>query len=285
GYLDAPPGIFMAPDELRRLPPEQVTIIATGSQGEPTSVLARIGSRDHRQIRIIPGDTVVLSSTPIPGNEVLVSRTIDNLFRQGARVLYSAVAQVHVHGHASQEELKLMLSLLRPRYFVPVHGEYRHLVLHSQLAAAVGVPPEQSFVLVDGDVLEIDAEGARMDGKVPSNYVYVDGVRVGHISNVVLRDRRVLSRDGILLVVLAVDKQTGHVIGRPDVVARGVADPGEIEGLLERTRDAILKAIDHGGDGMVEWGFVTAKIKETVARLVYEETKRRPLILPVPVEV
>ena len=285
GYLKAPPGIFMTQGDLRKLPPEQVTIIVTGSQGEPTAVLARIANKDHREIRVIPGDTFVLSSTPIPGNEELVARTIDNLFRQGARVLYSAIAQVHVHGHASQEELKLMLSLTKPRYFVPVHGEYRHLVLHSQLAASLSTAPEESFVMVDGDVLEIDEQGARLAGRIPCNYIYVDGLRVGDISSVVLRDRRVLSRDGILMVVIAVDKQTGKVVGRPDVVSRGFAEADEADDLLERTRDVVLKAIDRGGDHIAEWGYITAKVKETVARFIYEETHRRPMILPVPVEV
>lgn len=285
GYLNVPPGTWLNADELRKLPPERITIVATGSQGEPTSALVRIANRDHRQINIISGDTVVLSASPIPGNEELVSRTIDNLFRQGAQVLYSRIAEVHVHGHASQEELKLMISLVKPRYFIPVHGEYRHLVFHTRLAHAMGVPEENTFVLTDGDVLELDERGGRVTGRVPSDYIYVDGLGVGDIGKVVLRDRRMLSKDGVLVVVIAIDKRTGQVVGQPDVISRGFIDPSESEGLMERARQVVIKAVDHGGNRTAEWNYINSKIKESLGKFAYQETKRRPMVLPVPVEV
>jgi len=242
-----------------------------------------MANRDHRQVRIIPGDTVVMSATPIPGNEELINRTVDSLFKQGARVLYSKIADVHVHGHASQEELKLLISLVKPRFFVPIHGEYRHLALHAQLAQSLGIPRGNIFVLEDGDVLELGPGGGRVVGRVPSSYVYVDGLGVGDVGQVVLRDRRVLSRDGILVVIITVDKKTGRIIGTPDIVARGFME--EVEPLLEESRKEVSRALDHGREHPAEWAFLNSKIKETLGRFIYQQTKRHPMILPVAVEV
>jgi ribonuclease J len=284
GYLTVPDGILAGVGELRRLPHHQIAVISTGSQGEPTSALTRMANRDHPHIKIVPGDTIVLSATAIPGNEAVVYRTVDNLFRLGARVLYNRIADVHVRGHAAQEELKIVLTLVRPQYFVPVHGEYRHLVLHADLAQSLGVPKENAFVMVDGDVLEIGETGAHLRDRVSADYVYVDGLGVGDVDHVVLRDRQHLATDGMIVVVMAVDKRSGRVVGKPDVVSRGFVDVEESEELLERTRDMVVGALQ-GANHIAEWGAIHSTVKEVVAKFLYEETRRRPMVLPVAVEV
>jgi ribonuclease J len=284
GYLDFPREMSMNVNDLRNAAPEETVIVTTGSQGEPTSALTRMANGDHQHVQIVPGDTVVLSATPIPGNEALVYRTVDNLFRLGARVLYNRVADIHVRGHAAQEELKIIQSLVRPKYFIPIHGEYRHLVLHSQLARLMGVAEENIFTLVDGDVLDIAETGARVSGRVASDYVYVDGLGVGDVDHVVLRDRLNLATDGMVVVVLSIDKQTGKLIGPPDVISRGVTSIEESEELLERTRDMVIAALE-GADHIVEWSAVNTNVKEAIAKFLYDETHRRPMVLPVAVEV
>jgi ribonuclease J len=259
--------------------------MTTGTQGEPTAGLARMANRDHRFVEIQRGDTVVMSSSPIPGNEGMVYRVVDNLFKLGAKVHYNRVANVHVRGHAAQEELKLVLSLVKPRYFIPVHGEYRHMTLHAQLARDMGVLAENAFVLEDGDVWETNGLTAQVVDHVPANHVYVDGLGVGDIDHVVLRDRRHLATDGMVVVVIAVDKQNGRPVGRPDVVSRGFVDVEESSELLEATRDMAAKALEGGSDHLAEWGVMNSKVKDTIARFLYDETRRRPMILPVVVEV
>lgn len=285
GYLDVPEGVLGRIEELRNLPPARVAIVTTGSQGEPTSALARMANRDHRWVQIVAGDTVVLSASPIPGNEQFVYNVVDNLFKLGASVLYNRVDNIHVRGHAAQEELKLLLSLVRPRYFVPVHGEYRHLTLHARLAQAMGMPPEDTFVLEDGDVLEIGMDSAAVAERVPASPVYVDGLGVGDVDHVVLRDRRHLANDGMVVIVIAVDKQTGKVIDLPDVLSRGFVEPGEAETLMDRVRQVAMESLDGGADHRVEWPVINAQVKDTVAKFLYDETRRRPMVLPVPVEV
>ena len=285
GYLNAPDGILARLDELRGMPRNKVVFVTTGSQGEPTSALVRIANRDHRQVHIIRGDTVVISATPIPGNESLVNRTIDSLFKQGAQVLYSQVAQVHVHGHGSQEELKLLLNLVKPRFFMPIHGEYRQLSLHGQLAQSVGMLKENIFVLEDGDILELDPQTARLTGKVASGNVYVDGMSVGDIGSVVLRNRRMLARDGIVVVIIAVDKQTGKVVGRPDIVSRGFVDTRESKDMIEESRDLVARTLDHSGNRPAEWSFTNTKVRDTLNKFYFEQTKRRPMVLPFMVKV
>jgi len=285
GYLKAPNGILARLDELRGMPRNRVVFITTGSQGEPTSALVRIANRDHRQVHILRGDTVVLSATPVPGNESLINRTVDNLFRQGAQVLYDKVAQVHVHGHGSQEELKLLLNLVKPRFFMPIHGEYRHLSLHAKLAQAVGIPKENIFLLEDGDVLELGPWAGKITGKVSSGNVYVDGLSVGDVGSVVLRDRRMLSRDGIVMVIITVNRQTGKLVGRPDIVSRGFVDTREARDMIEQSRDVVARALDHSGVRPADWGFIYAKVRDILHRFYYEQTKRRPMILPVMVKV
>lgn len=285
GYLRIPPDTLSTMDQLGRLKPEQVVLITTGSQGEPTSALVRMAHRDHRQVRIQPGDTVVVSASPIPGNESLINRTVDNLFRQGAKVVYHKLAPVHVHGHASREELKLLLNLVKPRFFVPIHGEYRHLSLHAELAQSVGIPPDHTYVLEDGDILELTAQEGRRMGRLDIGNVYVDGMGVGDISSVVLRDRQMLSKDGIVIVVVTIDKTTGRLVGLPDIVTRGFVAPDGEEEMLEESRQLLVKALDHTGGHLAEWGFVNSKIKDTLSKFLYKQTRRRPLILPLMVEV
>jgi len=280
GYLNAPDGILARLDELRGMPHNRIAFITTGSQGEPTSALVRIANRDHRQVHVLRGDTVVISATPIPGNEALINKTVDNLFKQGAQVLYSKLAQVHVHGHGSQEELKLLLNLVKPKFFMPIHGEYRHLSLHAKLAESVGIPKNNIFVLEDGDILELNSQAAKVTGKIASGNVYVDGLSVGDIGGIVLRDRRMLSRDGIVVVIISIDKQSGKLVGRPDIVSRGFVDTRESKDMLDESRDLVARILDHSGDRATEWSFVNTKVRDTLNNFYYNQTKRRPMILP-----
>jgi ribonuclease J len=284
-YLRAPDGIIGRLDEIKKMPLNKIVFVTTGSQGEPTSALVRIANRDHRQIHILPEDTVAISATPVPGNEALVAKTMDNLMRQGAQVVYSAIAPVHVHGHGSQEELKLLLNVVKPKYFVPIHGEYRHLSQHAKLAESIGIPRESIFVIEDGEVLEIGPEAAKIDGRVTSSNVYVDGLSVGDIGTVVLRDRKMLSRDGMVVVIIAVNRQTGKLVGRPDIVSRGFVDTREAREMLDESRDLVAHALDRGGDRAAQWSFVNTKVRDTLNKFYYEKTKRRPMILPFMVKV
>ncbi len=283
GYLNVPDNILASLDRMKKLSPEQICIITTGAQGEPTSALVRMANRDHRHIDIQPGDTVVFSSSAIPGNELLINRTIDNLYRQGANVLFSRIANVHVRGHAAQEELKLMLGLAKPRYFVPVHGEYRHLWMHSALAREMGVLDENVYTLEDGDVLEIDKRGARVTGRVAADWVYVDGLAVG-VDRVVLRDRKHLAEDGVIVAMVTIDKHTGKPVGRPDVISRGFIQEEMSDGLMERAGDAVINALA-GAEHVADRSDFNTRVHETLSRFLYDETRRRPMVLPVCVEV
>ena len=283
-YLRAPEGTFVGVEEMRRLPPSALAVVTTGSQGEPTSALTRMANGSHRHVDIVEGDTVVLSANAIPGNEQAVARNVDNLFRQGARVLYNRAGNVHVRGHASQEELKIVQSLLQPEYFVPVHGEYRHLVTHARLAERVGVPPGNAFVLTDGDVLEIDDDEARLAGRVSASYVYIDGLGVGDIDEYVLRDRAHLSTDGVLIVIVAVDARTGRLARPAEVLSRGFVDNEEHAALLDRAARVAEKALE-GREHAAPAGEVNARLKDALAKFLYDETRRRPMVLPVTIEV
>ena len=285
GYLNAPDGILARLDELHGLPRNKIVFVTTGSQGEPTSALVRMANRDHRQLHIMRGDTVVISATPVPGNESLVNRTVDSLFKQGAQVLYDKVAPVHVHGHASQEELKLLLNLVKPKFFMPIHGEYRHLSFHARLAESVGIPKDNSFVLEDGDTLELSPQMAKITDKVSAGNVYVDGLSVGDVGSVVLRNRRMLSRDGIVVVIIALNRQTGKLVGRPDIVSRGFVDTRESKEMMDESRDAVARTLERGGDRPADWGFMSTKVRDTLNKFYYERTRRRPMILPFMVKV
>ncbi len=281
GYLKAPPGVLARPDELDTLPPERTVIVTTGSQGEPTSALVRMANNDHREVKIAPGDTVVISATPIPGNETLVHRTIDNLLRQGAQVLYDKLDTVHVHGHAAQEELKTMISLIRPQLFVPIHGEYRHMTIHAQLAESMGIPKRNIFVMQDGDCLEVSPSGGQVVGRVRAGPIYVDGLGRWDVDNVVLRDRKMLSRDGIVVAFMAVDRKTSAVLGAPELVSYGFADEEEKSEIMERGQELVLASLNHREGRLAELGFIHSKVKETLGKYFFEATKRRPMILPV----
>jgi ribonuclease J len=285
GYLKAPNGVLAKIEELHKLPNEKVVIITTGSQGEPTSGLVRISNHDHRQVSIIKGDTVIYSASPIPGNESLVNKTVDNLFKQGAKVYYGRMAQTHVHGHASQEELKLMLNLVKPRFFIPVHGEFRHLASHAKLAESVGIPQDRIFTLEDGDILELTTLGGKKAGKVESGNVYVDGLSVGDVGGIVLRNRRMLSRDGIVVIVIAVTKKDDKLVGRPDIVTRGFIDINEYKDMLETSKDIVTKIMKHEGEFSSEIGFPDSRIRAELNKFYFDQTKRRPMILPVMVKV
>ncbi|HLI68814.1 MAG TPA: ribonuclease J [Ktedonobacteraceae bacterium] len=285
GYLRLPQGMLIRAEDIKQFQPEQVVLICTGSQGEPTSALTRIANQGHRLIRIQPGDTVILSATPVPGNERMVNRTINNLFRQGAEVYYQAIANVHVSGHAAQEEQKLMLSLLRPKFFLPIHGEYRQLVLHAKLAYSLGMSEERILVAEDGDIIEVTEDEFKVAGHTTCGNVFVDGLGVGDIGQIVLRDRQVLAQDGILMVVLTVDRETGQPLAGPDIVSRGFVYMRDSEELLANAREQVLDSFV-GLDGhAADWSFVKDKIRHTLSEFLYEQTHRRPMILPVVMEV
>jgi ribonuclease J len=269
--------------ELPNIAHEKLVIITTGSQGEPTSALTRMANQDHPHVKIVEGDTVILSASAVPGNEALVHRTVDNLFKLGAKVLYNRIADVHVRGHAAQEELKIVQSLVRPKYFVPVHGEYRHMVLHAQVAESMNQGTE-TFILIDGDVLEITKDSATFGEHIDADYVYVDGLGVGDVDHVVLRDRKHLASDGIVVVILPMAKNTGRIAGPVEVVSRGFVDMDEREELIGRTREHVKKTLQ-SADHTLEWGAVHTEVKDTVAKFLYDETRRRPMVLPVRVEV
>jgi len=286
GYLVIPPGMLVSVDELDRLPADRLTIITTGTQGEPMSALTRMAMATHKKVGIRPGDTVIISASAIPGNEKLIGRTINHLFRQGADVIYERFSGVHASGHASQEELKLMMNLTRPKYFIPIHGEYRHLVKHARLAEQVGIPPENIFILDIGDVLEFTKEGAHLGAKVDAGQVLVDGLGVGDVGNVVLRDRKVLAQDGILVVVVTVDKQTAEVVAGPDIVSRGFVYVKESEALLKEAETEVREVISRcSGQGITEWGTIKNRVREALAEFVYQKIRRRPMVLPIVMEV
>lgn len=286
GYLKVPGGTLIDVDELDRFPANQVVIITTGSQGEPMSALTRMAMAEHRKVGIIPGDTVIISATPIPGNERLVHRVINFLYKQGAEVISQPFTGVHASGHPSQEELKLMLNLTRPRYFLPVHGEYRHLKRHAALAEAVGISPENIFVAENGDVLEITSRNARLAEPISAGNVLVDGLGVGDVGNIVLRDRKLLSQDGILVVVATIDRQNGAVLAGPDIVSRGFVYMREAEPLLEEAKARVKEALTKcQSENVTEWGMLKSSVRESLSNFLYDKTKRRPMILPIIMEI
>ncbi len=292
GYLRIPSGVLVEVDRINAIAAKKLVIICTGSQGEPTSALTRIANGDHRFVQIQPGDTVILSSTPIVGNERAVYRNIDNLMRRGATVLYQGapgMARVHVSGHGSREEIKLMLALLKPRYVVPVHGEYRMLAQHKRLAMQMGVPEANVVIAQDGDVIEASADGGiHVVDSVPCGNVYVDGLGVGDVGQVVLRDRRVLSSDGVLVVVVTVDSETGELLGSPDLISRGFVYERESEQLLDAARRKVedaIRSLSKTRGRTTDWGFIKNKVRDTLSEYIFSQLKRRPMILPVVVEV
>jgi ribonuclease J len=286
GYLTYGPDQMVPKDRIGDVADGKIVIATTGSQGEPMSGLARMANRDHRFVEIEQGDTVILSASPIPGNEEYVARTIDNLFKAGANVIYHAIRHAHVSGHASQEELKLMLNLTRPKYFIPMHGEFRMQVHHGRLAVETGVAPENVFIIENGTPIEFWADGtARRGQPVAAGYVFVDGLSVGDVGEIVLRDRRALANDGMFMVVVTVDKQTGAVLGRPEIITRGFVHGNEQDPIIDEAIRRVLESIENPGDHISEVALLKSQIKDGVSRFLFEQTKRRPMVFPVVVEV
>lgn len=286
GYLNVCEGTLVEIDDLNMLPPNRAVILTTGSQGEPMSALTRISVAEHRKVEIMPGDTVIIAATPIPGNEKLVSRTIDNLFSRGANVIYEKVSGVHVSGHASQEELKMMLNLLKPKYLIPVHGEYRHLIHHAKLATKVGIDEDNIFIAENGQVLEFTADAARVAGSVTAGRVLVDGLGVGDVGSIVLRDRKLLSQDGILIVVMAINKETNEIVSGPEVYSRGFVYVRESETLMDEARVHVTRSIEKTLNGKKsDWSSVKSSVKDSLSRYIWEKMHRRPMILPIIMEI
>jgi ribonuclease J len=284
GYLSAPDSLFVNPKEHEDIPDKELAVLCTGAQGEPLSALTRIAAGEHPMVKLHNDDTVIISANPIPGNEEAVHRTINKLYRHGARVYNSSRHRVHASGHASREELKLLLTLTRPRYFMPVHGEYRHLALHAELARAVGIPAERVLAIDNGTVVEIDEEGIHATGeRVRAGYVYVDGLSIEEAGDVVFRDRQQLAQDGAVIVVLTVERSTGAVVAGPDLVSRGFIFDGP-DSLFDEAREDILSMVTHlapDADSTV-W---KSTIHEGLSRFLYKRTRRRPLILPLVTEI
>lgn len=286
GYLKAPEGEIIDIDETHNYTPDKIVIITTGSQGEPMSALTRMAMNDHKKVDIMPGDTVIISATPIPGNEKLVSRTIDHLYKLGADVIYEKSNGVHVSGHASQEEIKLMHNLVRPKFFIPVHGEFRHLIKHANLAQSLGMPKENIVIAENGSVIELTKNSIGINGKVPAGKVLVDGLGVGDVGNIVLRDRRQLSQDGIMIVVVTIDKENCHVVSGPDIVSRGFVYVREAEGLMDEAKDKVQLALEKCEEnGVSEWSAIKSTVRDSLGRFLYERTRRRPMILPIIMEI
>lgn len=287
GYLNVPDTEIVDAFHADGIPPEKVVVVSTGSQGEPLSALARMANGDHRSVTVQAGDTVVISASPVPGNEVAVGRVINRLIKAGAHVHHKGSAMVHVSGHAAQEELKLMLNLTRPTYMLPIHGEARHLHAHAALAKDCGIPESNTFVIENGDCLEIDEDGrARVSERVESGVVYVDGLRVGDVGQFVLRDRQLLSQDGIATVVVALDSKTGKAVGEPELVTRGVLFGVESEGILDEARARVAKTLARTGkEGVTDHQVVKNAIRESLGQLLWERLGTRPMIIPVVIEV
>ncbi len=285
GYLQCSPETFMSQRQLASQPDSKTIIVCTGSQGEPTSALTRMARGTHPVVAIGDGDTVILSSNPVPGNEKQVYRNIDALFERGANVIYNRLAAVHVRGHAAREELKIVHRIVQPQYFVPIHGEYRHLVLHRELAIELGMEPDAAVILTDGDVLEIDEDGARVVERVSSDYVFVDGLGVGDIDEFVLRDRQHLATDGVLVVVAAVDRHTGRLTRPPEVMSHGFVGPEEEPALLQAVGDLVSDIIGSNPAERRDWAELHDSLKDDVLMLMQKRTHRRPLVLPVMLEV
>lgn len=287
GYLEIPHGVQIRDHELENFRDEQLVICTTGSQGEPMSALVRMAANDYKRVKLKRGDTVIISATPIPGNERSVGRTINNLFKLGINVIYGQQRLAHVSGHGRQEELLLMLNLTRPKYFLPVHGEYRMLVQHARLAERVGIRPENIFVCENGEALEITPAGARVGGKISGAPVYVDGLGVGDVGNVVLRDRRHLSGDGMIVVTVTIDSEDGKVLAGPDITSRGFTHgPTEGDGVLDDVRKEAVNIMERGAkEGLTEWTAIREHVHKGLQKFIYDRTKRRPMIVPVVMEV
>ena len=286
GYLDVPEGVLIEPDELNRYPDDQILILTTGSQGEPMAGLSRMASNNHRSVSIMPGDTVIISATPIPGNETGVGRTIDDLMRLGANVIAGRDKKIHVSGHASQEELKLMLELIKPKYFIPVHGEYRMLKTHGDLAVMMGVAKDHVLIGDNGQIFEFSNRSGHKTGHVNAGRVFVDGLGVGDVGNIVIRYRQQLAMEGVVIVVMTLAKGTSHPLAGPDIVSRGFVYVRDSEELIREAHDRVAAVLERCEAGNIrEWAVIKSQVRDTLSRYLYEKTRRRPMILPIIMEV
>ncbi|MCL2860137.1 MAG: ribonuclease J [Oscillospiraceae bacterium] len=285
-YIKVPENIFVSIDMINNYTPEQLVIITTGSQGETMSALTRMATGEHRKVEINSNDLIIISANPIPGNEKLIAKVIDDLMQLGAEVIYSALEDIHVSGHANQEEQKLILSLLKPRYFVPVHGEYRHLVAHAETAKKIGMKHEDIFFMTNGKVLELTQNGTKFNGMVPNGKVMVDGLGIGDVGAMVLRDRHHLSQDGLIIIVVTLDGRTGEVLSGPDVISRGFVYVKESENLMEEIKLVVRQSIKECEDaGMKDWITIKTKLRDELREYVYKKTRRNPMVLPIIMEV
>lgn len=286
GYIDVPKNVFIDIDMIKNYTDDQLVIITTGSQGEAMSALTRMANGEHKKVNITSNDLVIISATPIPGNEKYVSKVIDDLMKIGAEVVYSSLADVHVSGHACQEEQKLMLTLVRPKYFLPVHGEYRQLIAHSETAKKVGINPDNIILTKNGKILELNEKEAKFTGNVPFGKIMVDGLGVGDVGNIVLRDRQHLSQDGLIIVVVTMDSATGDVVAGPDIISRGFVYVRESENLMEDVKMLIAEEVDNCvRRGLTDWTSIKTTIRDNLKDYIYQKTKRNPMILPIIMEV
>ncbi len=285
GYLHVPDTDIIDVDDISSYPNEKVTILTTGSQGEPMASLARIAFSNHRKIAIEPNDTFIISASPIPGNDKLISKVINQLFKRGANVIYEDLEDVHVSGHAYQEELKLIHTLVKPKYFLPVHGEFRHLKHHADLAEKLGTPKENIFTLDTGEILEISKDECKKEGKVKAGSIFVDGLGIGDVGNIVLRDRRHLAQDGMLTIVVVIERNTLSILSGPDIITRGFVYVKESEELINEVKDIASEELDKCLEkGIVEWYLLKSSVKKAVENYIYEKTKRKPTIIPIIME-
>ncbi len=286
GYLNVPEGTIIDIDEMSRYPDERVVLITTGSQGEPMSALTRMAMNGHKKVTITPNDFIIISATPIPGNEKYVTRVVNELMRSGAEVIYEAMYEVHVSGHACQDELKLIQALTRPRYFIPVHGEYKHLAKHAQIAMSMGIPEERIIIGEIGNVIELNDESIRVVSQVPAGRVMVDGLGVGDVGSIVLRDRKHLAQDGLIIVVIGIERVSNTVVSGPDIISRGFVYVRESEVLMEEARQVLLRTLDKcSAHDLREWGTLKTKLRDVLSEYIYGKTKRSPMILPIIMEV
>lgn len=286
GYLNFPEGVLIDINDMDNYADNEIVVITTGSQGEPMSALSRIASSEHKKMELIPGDLVIISATPIPGNEKTVAKVINQLFKKGANVIYETLADVHVSGHACQEELKLMHTLLKPKFFIPVHGEYRHLKQHAQLAEELGMPKDNIFIAENGSVMEFTKDEGKFAQNVPAGNILVDGLGIGDVGNIVLRDRKHLSEDGLIIVVVTITKENGQVVAGPDIISRGFVYVRESEDLMEEARNVVREVLaDCERNKITDWATLKSSIKDVLRNFLYEKMKRNPMILPIIMEV
>ena len=284
--MDIPEGLLIDIDLLNRYPKDKVVLITTGSQGEPMSALTRMAFADHRKVEVGPGDCIIISAKPIPGNEKMVSTVIDELLKRGCDVVYESSHEIHVSGHASQEELKIIHGIVKPQYFIPVHGEQKHLRKHAELARSMGMNSENIFIGTIGDAVELNQNYMKQLPSVPAGRILVDGLGVGDVGSIVLRDRKHLAEDGLIVVVCTISQDDGHVVAGPDVVSRGFVYVRESERLMVESRDLVTRVLEECAENQIhDWGTLKTRIKDDLSKLLYEKTRRNPMILPIIMEI